>query len=150
VKRLPRSVVASDPPSPSDCRRHIVYEVSEGFPAVLIATPQYNASLPGQLKNALDWASRPYKHNVLRGKSAAAIRASPSPSGAARAQSEARAVLAAIGAEVLDTELALARAPQHFTGGGELVAPEHRLRLAEIVGQLATRAGRESRLDDAA
>jgi chromate reductase len=62
--------------------------------ALLIATPQYNASLPGQLKNALDWASRPYESNVLRGKPVAVIGASPSPSGAARSQAEARTVLA--------------------------------------------------------
>ena len=78
--------------------------------AVLIATPEYNASLPGQLKNALDWASRPYETNVLRGKSVGVIGASPSPSGAARAQAEARTVLAAIGAQVLDLQFARARA----------------------------------------
>ncbi len=90
--------------------------------ALLIATPQYNASLPGQLKNALDWASRPYETNVLRGKPVAVIGASPSPSGAARSQAEARTVLAAIGADVLDTQLALARAHEQFDSYGQLAA----------------------------
>ena len=44
--------------------------------AVLIATPEYNSSLPGQLKNALDWASRPFPGNALRNKPVAVIGAS--------------------------------------------------------------------------
>ncbi|MGH2902574.1 MAG: NADPH-dependent FMN reductase [Solirubrobacteraceae bacterium] len=108
--------------------------------AVLIATPQYNASLPGQLKNALDWASRPYETNVLRGKLVAVIGASPSPSGAARAQSEARTVLGAIGADVLDAELAIARAYGHFDADGHLTALEDRHGLSQILELLIARA----------
>lgn len=108
--------------------------------AVLIATPQYNASLPGQLKNALDWASRPYETNVLRGKLVAVIGASPSPSGAARAQSEARTVLRAIGANVLDSELPIARAFEQFDSDRGLATPAHRVALTEILEQLAARA----------
>jgi chromate reductase, NAD(P)H dehydrogenase (quinone) len=106
--------------------------------AVLIATPQYNASLPGQLKNALDWASRPYETNVLRGKPVAVIGASPSPSGAARAQAEARTVLAAIGAEVLDCELAVPRAFAEFDAKGRLLSETKRDKLTEILEQLAS------------
>lgn len=108
--------------------------------AVLIATPQYNASLPGQLKNALDWASRPYENNVLRDKPVAVIGASPSPSGAARAQGEARTVLAAIGAAVLDSELLVPRAAEQFNGHGELSSPALRRQLSEILDELSTRA----------
>lgn len=108
--------------------------------AVLIATPQYNASLPGQLKNALDWASRPYATNVLRGKPVAVIGASPSPSGAARAQSEARVVLSAIGADVLEEGLTLARAVGQFDRDGALTTLAHRLALTKIVQQLVARA----------
>jgi chromate reductase, NAD(P)H dehydrogenase (quinone) len=108
--------------------------------AVLLATPQYNASLPGQLKNALDWASRPHKTNVLRGKPVAVIGASPSPSGAARAQAEARTVLAAIGADVLDLRFSVARAFDRFDSGGQLTDPELQRGLTEIVAQLLARA----------
>jgi chromate reductase, NAD(P)H dehydrogenase (quinone) len=113
--------------------------------AVLVATPQYNASLPGQLKNALDWASRPYASNVLRGKPVAVIGASPSPSGAARAQSEARVVLGAIGAEVLDAELAVARVSEHFHDDGRLAALAHRRDLRKLLARLVTLARDASR-----
>ncbi len=108
--------------------------------AVLIATPQYNASLPGQLKNALDWASRPFESNVLRSKPVAVIGASPSRSGAARSQAEARTVLAAIGADVLDVQLAIARAFEQFDTDGRLAAHAHRRNLKQILEQLAARA----------
>jgi chromate reductase len=118
--------------------------------AVLIATPQYNASLPGQLKNALDWASRPYETNVLREKPVAVIGASPSPSGAARSQAEARTVLGAIGADVLDAELPIARAFEQFDDRGQLASHTHRRRLRRVVEQLAARARERQRLAAAA
>jgi chromate reductase, NAD(P)H dehydrogenase (quinone) len=107
---------------------------------VLIATPQYNASFPGQLKNALDWASRPYEANVLRGKPVAVIGASPSRSGAARAQAEARTVLSAIGADALDAELAVSRASEQFDSHGHLATETTRLRLRYVIERLAARA----------
>ena len=73
--------------------------------AILIATPEYNSSLPGQLKNALDWLSRPYASNPLRDKPVAVIGASAGMFGAVWAQAETRRVLSAIGARVLDREL---------------------------------------------
>ena len=118
--------------------------------AVLIAPPQYNASLPGQLKNALDWASRPYETNVLRGKPVAVIGASPSPSGGARAQAEARTVLAAIGAQVLDSQLALARAGEQFDPRGQLVAKTHRRGLSQILEQLVALTAATDRVAAAA
>jgi chromate reductase, NAD(P)H dehydrogenase (quinone) len=73
--------------------------------ALLIATPEYNSSIPGALKNALDWASRPFATNVLRGKPAAVIGSSTGHFGAAWAQAELRKVLGTIGARVVDAEL---------------------------------------------
>ena len=61
--------------------------------AVLIATPEYNSSVPGALKNALDWASRPYPGNVLRRKRVAVVGASTGLFGALAAQAELRKVL---------------------------------------------------------
>ena len=73
--------------------------------AVLIAAPEYNASVPGQLKNALDWASRPFPDNALRGKPVAVVGASTGLFGAIWAQAELRKVLKTIGSHVLEGEL---------------------------------------------
>jgi chromate reductase len=81
-----------------------------GADAVLIATPEYNSSIPGQLKNALDWASRPFATNVLRNKPVAVIGASTGMFGAVWAQAELRKVLGAIGARVIGDELPVSQA----------------------------------------
>ena len=73
--------------------------------AVLFATPEYNHSVPGALKNALDWVSRPLATNPMRNKPAAVIGASTGMFGAVWAQAELRKVLGAIGAKVVDREL---------------------------------------------
>jgi chromate reductase len=82
--------------------------------AVLIATPEYNSSLPGQLKNVLDWASRPYPANVLRAKPVTVIGASTGIFGAVWAQAEVRKVLVAIGARVLEDEVPVGQADGAF------------------------------------
>ena len=79
--------------------------------AVVIATPEYNHSIPGVLKNALDWVSRPIAENPMRGKPALVIGASTGMFGAVWAQAETRKVLGALGARVLDEELPVAQAP---------------------------------------
>jgi chromate reductase len=73
--------------------------------AVLFATPEYNHSIPGHLKNALDWVSRPLADTPLKGKPVAVIGASTGMFGAVWAQAELRKVLGAIGAQVIDREL---------------------------------------------
>jgi chromate reductase, NAD(P)H dehydrogenase (quinone) len=80
--------------------------------AVLVATPEYNASIPGVLKNALDWVSRPIDRTPLRGKAAAVVGASTGMFGAVWAQAETRKVLATIGARVVDRELPIAQADE--------------------------------------
>ena len=67
---------------------------------VLIATPEFNGSIPGVLKNALDWASRPFPDNALRGMPVAVVGASTGLFGAVWAQAEVRKVLETIGADV--------------------------------------------------
>jgi chromate reductase, NAD(P)H dehydrogenase (quinone) len=89
--------------------------------AILIATPEYNSSVPGQLKNALDWLSRPYDSNPLRGKPAAVIGASPGIFGAIWGQAETRKVLAAIGARTIDRELPIGSASEQFDAAGRLL-----------------------------
>jgi chromate reductase len=86
----------------------------EGADAVLFATPEYNSSIPGQLKNAIDWASRPKAGAALRNKPVAVIGASTSMFGGLWAQAELRKILSASGARVLDAELAVATAHEAF------------------------------------
>ena len=74
-------------------------EAIESADALLIATPEYNASIPGVLKNAIDWASRPFPDNALRDKPVAVIGASTGLFGAVWAQAELRKVLQHTGAE---------------------------------------------------
>jgi len=109
----------------------------EGADALLIATPEYNASLPGALKNALDWASRPFPENVLRYKSAAVIGASTGLFGAVWAQAEVRKVLKASGAHVLESELPVGMADYAFAETGDgLADPELTQRLQDLLGDL--------------
>ena len=77
---------------------------------ILIATPEYNGSIPGALKNALDWVSRPIAESPIRSKPVAVIGASTSAFGAVWAQRELKKVLGVMGARVLDVELPVAKA----------------------------------------
>lgn len=108
---------------------------------VLIATPEYNGSIPGLLKNALDWASRPFPDNALRGKPVAVIGASTGLFGAVWAQAEVRKVLEIIGADVIDLELPVGQADAAFAEDGGLVEPEQRAVLTDLVHVLSARAG---------
>ena len=111
--------------------------------AVLFATPEYNTSIPGQLKNAIDWISRPIATNALRNKPVLVLGASTGAFGAAWAQAELRKVLAALGARVLEVELPVAHAHSRFEEG-ELTDDEIRAGLAEAVEALAAELrGRE-------
>jgi chromate reductase len=107
-----------------------------GVDALLFATPEYNSSVPGGLKNALDWASRPYATNVLRQKPVAVVGASTGFFGAVWAQAELRKVLSACGALVLDRQLPLARASEAFAPDGSLADPELAAALVEVVEEL--------------
>ncbi len=107
-----------------------------GADAVLFATPEYNSSVPGQLKNALDWASRPLAANPLRNKPVAVIGASSGAFGAVWAQAELRKVLAAIGARVQEGDLAVGHASTRFDEQGRLADPELRERLGDVVTAL--------------
>ncbi len=105
--------------------------------AVLVATPEYNASVPGALKNALDWASRPFPDNVLKEKPMAVVGASTGLFGAVWAQAEVRKALKASGAHVLEDELPVGMADGAFDADGRLQEPELRERLAALLGDLA-------------
>jgi chromate reductase, NAD(P)H dehydrogenase (quinone) len=104
--------------------------------AVLIATPEYSHSLPGQLKNALDWASRPAGQSALTGKPAAAIGASKSMFGGVWSQAELRKVLAAMGGRVIEAELPVAHAHEALEGDRLELTPDQAERLDDILAQL--------------
>jgi chromate reductase len=104
--------------------------------AVLIATPEYNASVPGALKNALDWASRPFETNVFRDKPVLVIGASTGLFGAVWAQAEVRKALNFMKASVLEHELPVGMADSAFALNGALLDPEAGERLAELMADL--------------
>jgi chromate reductase, NAD(P)H dehydrogenase (quinone) len=92
--------------------------------AVFFSTPEYNSSIPGQLKNAVDWLSRPVGSGALSGKHVAVIGASTGMFGAVWAQAELRKVLAAAGARVVEGEVAVGHAHTRFDEDGALNAPD--------------------------
>src|SRR3954463_78120 len=104
--------------------------------ALLIATPEYNASLPGALKNAIDWASRPFPENVLRYKPTAVVGASTGLFGAVWAQAEVRKTMKASGAHVIESELPVGMADAAFADDGSLQDPELAQRLQDLLADL--------------
>jgi chromate reductase, NAD(P)H dehydrogenase (quinone) len=116
--------------------------------ALVIATPEYQHSLPGVLKNALDWASRPPKDPPLRRKPIAMMGATPGRYGTARAQAELRKVLAYDDAVVLNRpEVLVANAGKAFDESGELVDETARELVRELLSALGWWVGllREAR-----
>jgi chromate reductase len=99
--------------------------------AILFATPEYNGSVPGGLKNAVDWASRPKFEAALTNKTVAVIGASIGQFGAMWAQADLRKILGAAGARVVGDELPVTRAHERFDTEGRLLDAElfERLRL---------------------
>jgi chromate reductase len=104
--------------------------------AVLVATPEYNGTIPGGLKNAIDWASRPRGEAALAGKPAAVLGATTGLFGAVWAQADTRKALGIAGAKVLEDEFPLGQADEAFRADGLLDEPELNERLAEIVEAL--------------
>ena len=112
--------------------------------AVLIATPEYNHSIPGQLKNALDWVSRPAGQSALNGTPAAVIGASTGMFGAVWAQAELRKVLGALGGRVVETELPIGHAKDQLVGDRLELTPPQSEQLEEILAELIAEAEHEA------
>jgi chromate reductase, NAD(P)H dehydrogenase (quinone) len=108
-----------------------------GADALLVATPEYNSSIPGHLKNALDWVSRPIRESPLRGKPAMVIGASTSAYGALWAQAELRKVLGILGGRMIEAEIAVPHAHEQFDERGRLTDGVTRRRLSEAMTDLA-------------
>ena len=119
-------------PPPVAAFRELVREAD----GVFFATPEYNSSIPGQLKNALDWGSRPIATNVFRNKPVAAISSSAGAFGGVWAAAELRKVLAAMGARVAEAELAVGHAHEKLDENGRLVDDEIRRGLREALETL--------------
>ena len=108
--------------------------------ALLVATPEYNGSIPGLLKNAVDWASRPFPGGALGGKTVAVIGASTGQYGGMWAQAELRKSLGVAGARALADGVAVPKAQERFDAGGRLADETLRTRLAELLVRLSAEA----------
>jgi chromate reductase, NAD(P)H dehydrogenase (quinone) len=106
------------------------------FDAVLFVTPEYNRGVPGVLKNAIDWVSRPRASTPFQNKPAAVIGASTGQFGAVWAQAELRKVLGSTGARVVDLDLPLAKAHEAFDEDDALTSAQHHVRLDEVIEAL--------------
>jgi len=112
--------------------RELVREVD----AVFFATPEYNSSVPGALKNALDWASRPLATSAFRNKPVAVISSSAGAFGGVWAAAELRKVLGAMGARVTEAELSVGHAHEKFDELGRLTDEDVRQGLRDALQTL--------------
>jgi chromate reductase, NAD(P)H dehydrogenase (quinone) len=107
--------------------------------ALLISTPEFNTTMPGQLKHLIDWGSRPYGPGAaLYGKPVAVVGASQTDYGAMWAQDHLRKALGIAGARVVDAELPVGRAQDRFDGEGALADLETAERLREVLDALVS------------
>ena len=134
------------PPGPVTDLRRAIAEAD----GLLFATPEYNSSIPGVLKNAIDWASRPRAETPLQNKPAAVIGATTGSFGAVWAQADLRKVLASTGARVVDLDLPVARAHEAFDDAGALISTDHDDRMLEVLAALTTEIAADRRLAAAA
>lgn len=104
--------------------------------AVLIATPEYNGSIPGVLKNALDWISRPFDTNPMRGKHVAVISASTGSFGGLWAQNDLRRILGTLGARVMEASVTVPHVHTLVDGEGALSHQDTSDGLAALVDGL--------------
>lgn len=108
--------------------------------AILFATPEYNGSVPGGLKNAIDWASRPVLESALTNQTVSVIGASPGQFGAMWAQADLRKILGTAGARVVGDELPVARVHEKVDHEGRLLDAELFERLRLVLETLASEA----------
>jgi len=119
-------------PASVEAFRELVREVD----AVFFATPEYNSSVPGALKNALDWASRPLATSAFRNKPVAVISSSAGAFGGVWAAAELRKVLGAMGARVTEAELSVGHAHEKFDELGRLTDEDVRQGLRDALQTL--------------
>jgi chromate reductase, NAD(P)H dehydrogenase (quinone) len=125
-------------------------QVIQRSDALVIATPEYNQSIPGVLKNALDWASRPYGQSVLTHKPVAVVGTSPLPTGGASALTDVTKVVSLLGAEVIEAELAVGQVHTRIDVESHFLDLELATRVAKLLDKIvACVAARALALSDA-
>lgn len=116
--------------------------------AILISTPEYNYSIPGVLKNALDWGSRPYGDNAWDNKPVAIMGASAGMQGTSRAQYHLRQVFVYLNMHALNKpEIMVGTAQDRFDAQGKLTDPKTRQKIGELLAALIECTKRHSTLD---
>jgi chromate reductase len=123
-------------PEPVERLRRAVAEAD----ALLLATPEYNGSIPGALKNAIDWAASPPREGPIRGKPAAVVGADRGEIGADWAHADARKVLESAGARVVREGLSIRYSEAAFDSSDRLVRPGDAERLGAVVEELVSEA----------
>jgi chromate reductase len=117
-------------------------ELMKAHQGFLISTPEYNSSIPGVLKNAIDWASRQEKGETplacFEGKIAALLSASPGALGGLRSLLNVRAILSNIRVLVIPEQLALSKADAAFDAEGKLVDAKQKATVEKIAARLVT------------
>ena len=127
---------ADDDVVPGPATVEALRETVRSADAVFFATPEYNSSVPGALKNALDWASRPLATNAFRNKPVAVISSSAGAFGGVWAAAELRKVLGAMGARVTDAELAVGHSHEKLDDEGRVSDDDVRQGLREALETL--------------
>lgn len=139
LKRVP-PYDEDDDRDPAPAAAQQLRAVVEAADAVFFSTPEYNSSIPGQLKNAIDWLSRPIGSNALSNKPVAVIGASTGMFGAVWSQAELRKTLAAAGARVVEGEVPVGHAHTRFGEDGRLNDPEIAEQVQAVVENLIAEA----------
>jgi len=124
------------PEAVEELRRQI-----EGADALLVVTPEYNASAPGALKNAIDWASRPHGASALMGKPTAIISSSPAPFGGVWANQQIRKAFSITATPAVETELAIGKVDEKTGPNGTLGDEATRIQVASLLVELEELAG---------
>lgn len=120
-------------------------QAMQAHDAFVFCCPEYNASIPGAFKNALDWVSRPHAEESgllpFKQKTVALMSASPGALGGLRSLSHVRAILSHVGCLVLPDQFGLPKADQAFDSDGGLLSERHQQRVDAITGRLLEVAG---------
>lgn len=128
---------ARDGVHPTALRLKKLFRAHDAF---LIASPEYNSSLPAALKNLIDWLSRPVQGEpplaCFKGKTAALFAASPGALGGLRGLVHLRAILGNIGVLLLADQLAVGKADEAFAPDGSLANPKQAALVKSIVDEL--------------
>ena len=124
LKEIPPYDADDDVPGDQPLAVQRFKEALGGADGILISTPEYNSSIPGVLKNALDWASRPLLESPVRNKPVAVLSSSTGMFGGVWAAAEARKVMGALGARTLEDTVAVPKADERLANGvdAELLA----------------------------